>query len=414
MVPDAPAFSADTPAHHFGLEAVILGIDTSRQVHYAVRDFGLVELAAVQQVVCLHRFARFLPRQAQVGVHKDLHLLVIAALCIQVSGNKVLHDLVPPAEGRAYLVHVEAPHRPFRVLCVPLAFQAVLLPAVFIVQTAALGATVLHTALRPLVLIEHHVVPHKGLIKAAVRARHRPLFLCGGVELVQNAAIVFGGGGGYQHRLVIPVGRLALLGQHDRVALFASACLVSVHLVRQQHLDGAAAEVGGGIRANDGQLPTGKVFLHDRVTGIAALVVHKATEHRRVPDHGRQAVFAEALAQIHRRLHDHDGGGVVTHVIPDGVQDQAVRLAGLGAHHGYHLADMHISDSVHDLPLERRVVRVPAPLRRRGFRRQAPVVIRPLAKGQVRGRFQCSQCPAEHLRCLRFQVDHCHVRCRLS
>ena len=120
---------------------------------------------------------------------------------------------------------------------------------------------------------------------------------------------------------------MALLGQHDRVALFAGACLVSVHLVRQQHLDGAAAEVGGGICANDGQLPTGKVLFHDGVAGIAALVVHKATEHRRVPDHGRQAVFAETLAQIHRGLHDHDGGGVVTHVIPDGVQDQTVRLA---------------------------------------------------------------------------------------
>jgi hypothetical protein len=57
-----PAFSADTPAHHFGLEAVVLRIDTGCQIHHAVRDFGLVELAAIQQVVCLHRFARFFPR----------------------------------------------------------------------------------------------------------------------------------------------------------------------------------------------------------------------------------------------------------------------------------------------------------------------------------------------------------------
>ena len=48
LVPDAPAFSADTPAHHFGLEAVVLRIDTGCQIHHAVRDFGLVEFAAVQ------------------------------------------------------------------------------------------------------------------------------------------------------------------------------------------------------------------------------------------------------------------------------------------------------------------------------------------------------------------------------
>ena len=389
-------------------------IDTGCQVHHAVRHLGLVELTAIQQVVCLHRFARFFPRQAKVGVYEHLHLFIVAAFRVHIRRYEVLHDLVPPAKGRTYLVHVEAPHGALWVLCVPFALQAVLLPAVFVVQTAALGAAVLRTARRPVVLVEHHVVPYKGLIKAAVRARHRPLFLGGCVELVQNAAIVFGGGGGYQHRLVIPVGRLALLGQHDRVSLFASACLVSVHLVRQQHLDGASAEVGGGIRSNDGQLPAGKVLFHDGVAGIAALVVHKATEHRRVPDHGRQSVFAEAFAQINGGLHDHDGGGVVTHVIPDGVQDQAVCLAGLGAHHGYHLADMHISDSVHDLPLERRIVRVPAPLRRRGFRRQSPVIIRPLAKGQVRGRFQRSQRPSEHLRRLRFQVDHRHVLFRLS
>lgn len=91
---------------------------------------------------------------------------------------------------------------------------------------------------------------------------------------------------------------MTLFGQHDRVAFFAGACLVSVYLVRQQHLDGAAAEVGGGIRANNGQLPTGKVLFHDRIAGIAALVVHKTTEHRRVPDHGRQAVFAETFARF--------------------------------------------------------------------------------------------------------------------
>ena len=414
LVPDAPAFSADTPAHHFGLEAVILGIDTSRQVHYAVRDFGLVELAAVQQVVCLHRFARFLPRQAQVGVHKDLHLLVIAALCVQVSSNEVLHDLVPPAEGGADLVHVEAPHRPFRVFCVPLSLQAVFLPAVFVVKAATLGTAVLHAAFRPLFLVEHHVVPNKGLIKAAVRARHRPFLLGGCVELVQNAAVIFVGGGRHQHRLVIPVGRLALLGQHDRVALFAGAGFVSVHLVRQQHLDGAAAKIGRGVCTNDGQLTSGKVLFHDRVARVAALVVHKAPEHRSVPDHGSQTVFAETLAQVHRRLHDHDRGRVVTHVVPDGVQDQAVRLAGLGAHHGYHLADMDIPDGIHNLPLERCIVRIPAALRCGCFRRQAAVVICPLTKGQVRGRLQRTQCPAEHLCSLRFQVDHCHCCRRLS
>ena len=309
---------------------------------------------------------------------------------------------------------MEAPHRPFRVFCVPLSLQAVFLPAVFVVKAATLGTAVLHAAFRPLFLVEHHVVPNKGLIKAAVRARHRPFLLGGCVELVQNAAVIFVGGGRHQHRLVIPVGRLALLGQHDRVALFAGAGFVSVHLVRQQHLDGAAAKIGRGVCTNDGQLTSGKVLFHDRVARVAALVVHKAPEHRSVPNHGSQTVFAETLAQVHRGLHNHDRGRVVAHVVPDGIQDQAVGLAGLGAHHGNHLADVNIPDGIHDLPLEGCIVRIPAALRCGCFRRQAAVVICPLTKGQVRGRLQRTQCPAEHLCSLRFQVDHCHCCRRLS
>ena len=38
----------------------------------------------------------------------------------------------------------------------------------------------------------------------------------------------------------------------------------------------------------------------------------------------------------------------------------------------------------------------------------------PLTKGQVRGRLQRTQRPAEHLCSLRFQVDHCHCFRRLS
>lgn len=55
-----------------------------------------------------------------------------------------------------------------------------------------------------------------------------------------------------------------------------------------------------------------------------------------------QTVFAETFTQVHRRLHNHDRSRVVTHVVPDGVQDQSVRLAGLGAHHGNHLPDVNI------------------------------------------------------------------------
>ena len=98
LVSDAPAFLADTPAHDFRLKAVVLGINAASQVENAVGHLGLVELAAVDQGGGFYRFARFLPRQTQVRVHEDLHLLVVAPGSVQISRNEFLDDLIPAAE----------------------------------------------------------------------------------------------------------------------------------------------------------------------------------------------------------------------------------------------------------------------------------------------------------------------------
>ena len=252
LVADAPAFLADAPAHHLDLEAVVLGVHAGGQVDHAVRHLGLVVLPALEEQHWLRRVALFLPGQAQVGVDPDLNLLVVAPLGVLVGFYVALDDARPVAQGAAQRVHVEAAHLPFGMGCHPPAPDALLLPAVLFVYAAAFLAAVLCAARRPVLGVVDHIVPDKGLIVAAVGARQLPLFLGRKLVFFPDTAGGLVGGGAGQHRLVVPEGRLPLLGQLERIALLAGAGRVGVHLVRQQNLDGPPTQVGGGVGPNDG------------------------------------------------------------------------------------------------------------------------------------------------------------------
>ena len=252
-----------------------------------------------------------------------------------------------------------------------------LLPLVFSVHHAAALALVQHFALW-VVLVKYHVGPHERLVMPALRAWHIPFLPRGLVELRLDTALALNDRRGYDHRLFVPKGCLSLLGQGKRVALRSGACRVAVNLVCQQHLDRTAGKAGRAVRAHDGDVAAGEILLHDGVAGIAAFHVDLVPQLRRVPYHGRKPVFGKGLPHVQRRLHHEDGGRGVVHVVAQRVQDKSVGLADLRRAHDHHLADVRVADCVHDLPLIRGLVRVPAARLRAALRRQHPVSVCPL------------------------------------
>ena len=252
-----------------------------------------------------------------------------------------------------------------------------LLPLVFSVHHAAALTLVQHFALW-VILVKYHVGPHERLVMPALRAWHIPFLPRGLVELRLDTALALNDRRGYDHRLFVPKGCLSLLGQGKRVALRSGACRVAVNLVCQQHLDRTAGKAGRAVRAHDGDVAAGEILLHDGVAGIAAFHVDLVPQLRRVPYHGRKPVFGKGLPHVQRRLHHEDGGRGVVHVVAQRVQDKSVGLADLRRAHDHHLADVRVADCVHDLPLIRGLVRVPAARLRAALRRQHPVSVCPL------------------------------------
>ena len=281
---------------------------------------------------------------------------------------------------------------------------ACLLPLVFSVHYAAALALIQHLTLR-VVLVKHHIGPHKRLVMPALRAWHVPFLPRGLVELRLDAALSLNDRRGHDHRLFVPKGRLSLLGQGKRVALRSGAGRIAVNLVRQQHLDGTAGKARCAVRAHDGDVATGEILLHDGVAGIAAFHVDLVPQLRRVPYHGREPVFGKGLSHVQRRLHHEDGSRGVVHVVAQRIEDESVGLADLRRAHDHHLADVRVADCVHDLPLVWCLVRVPAPRLRAALRRQHPVSVCPLRKRQSRGRFQHRRAPCQQLQRRLWQIN---------
>ena len=271
---------------------------------------------------------------------------------------------------------MEAPRRRARICRHEMPLDLLGLPGVFTAFAPAALALVAH-ALFQVVPVEYDVGPTKGLIMPALRARYVPFLPRRLLKLRLDAAASLDGRCRYDNGLLVPKGRLALLRQEQRVALCSGAGRVAVHLVAQQHLDRSAGKARRAVRADDRHVSARKVLLQDRVAGIAALGVYQHPQHRRIPYHGSQEVLAERLAHFEGRLHHQHRRGIVVHIVAEHIHQHG-RLADLRGGHDHDLAHVLVADGVHDLPLIRRVVRMPPARRGAVLRTQHPVGVRPL------------------------------------
>ena len=176
--------------------------------------------------------------------------------------------------------------------CNVLAVNALLFPPVFVGDAAALPADVAH-ALVEIIRVKLDVLPEERLVCSAFRAGYVPFLLRRKQIGILDSAVSLDGGSADHDGLVVPKGRLAFLCQIKGIALSSRALGVTVDLVRQQHLDGAAGKAGRAVCAHNGDVSAGKILLHDGVASVPALGIYKAGKPGRVPDHGSNAVFRD-------------------------------------------------------------------------------------------------------------------------
>ena len=377
LIPYAPALLSDTPADHFHLKPVVLDIHARCQHQHPVRHIRIVNLSAVQQHSVLHLLAPLLPGLAQLRVHPNFHALRVSLVKLFFCHKELLDDLFPGAEGGCQRIQVETSGLRRRIFCHEPPPLARLLPLIFPGYHPAPLTLVQHLSLRVLP-VKDHIGPHERLGMPAIRARHIPFLFRDLLELCFDAALPFDNWRADDHGFLVPKGRLPLLCQAQRVALCSGAGRIAVNLVRQQNLDRAAGKARGAVCAYDGDVPAGEIFLHDGVAAVPALNIHLVPQLRRVPYHRGQPVFGKSLSHVKRRLHHQDRGRGVIHVVPQRVQDKRIGLSDLRGTHNDYLADMRVSDGVHDLPLIWGLVRVPAARLCAALRRQHPVFVRPL------------------------------------
>ena len=208
------------------------------------------------------------------------------------------------------------------------AVNALLFPPVFVGDAAALPADVAH-ALVEIIRVKLDVLPEERLVCSAFRAGYVPFLLRRKQVGILDSAVSLDGGSADHDGLVVPKGRLAFLCQIKGVALSSRALGVTVDLVRQQHLDGAAGKAGRAVCTHNGDVSAGKILLHDGVASVPALGIYKAGKPGRVPDHGSNAVFRERLSHVKGRLHTHHRTGCIVHVVAQRVEDESIRLADL-------------------------------------------------------------------------------------
>ena len=284
-----------------------------------------------------------------------------------------------------------------------LALDLLCFPAVLIRHASALTAHIVD-AFFQIVRVELHVLPDERLICAALRARDVPLFLRREVERVLNSAVALDGRRGNHDGFAVPESRLAFLRQVQRIALCSCTFGVAVYLVSQQNFDRTAGKARRAVCSNDGYVAADEVLLHHGVSGESAFDIHQPFEARRVPKHRGNSIFGKRLAHIKGRLHTHDRGRGVVHVVGQHVQNERIGFAYLGRRHYHHFPDVWITDGIHNSPLIRSLVRVPSARFRAGLGGQYPVLVRPLADCQRRWRFQLLQNDRKQLNRLRLHL----------
>ena len=183
--------------------------------------------------------------------------------------------------------------------------------------------------MRPVLPVKNHICPDQRLILTAFRARHCPLFHRAFQPGFFNPAGALYGWRGDKHRFLVPVCCLAGSCQRQRVALGASRCRISVHLVCQNKLDRSGCKPRRAVCSNDGDVSTRKCFLHDRIPGEAALGIDLFSQFWGVADHGCQTVFGKCLSHFYRWLHYQRRCWGVVNRISQCVQDD-FRLPDLG------------------------------------------------------------------------------------
>src|SRR5690606_8684909 len=120
------------------------------------------------------------------------------------------------------------------------------------------------------------------------------------------------GGRGCEEGLPAGEGALAFLGDGDRVPFSVEVAGVGVDLVEEEVADWHGAEAGGGVGAGEDDEAAGEFLDDGCVPGVAAAgFSYPSAERWGCFDHGREALFGDALGEFDGWLDDQGRRGGV-------------------------------------------------------------------------------------------------------